>query len=87
MAQTSDIPDPGPADSHLDTCGLGCPEPLMLVRNRIREMAVRELLHVTATDPTTRRDFGNFCHFMGHEMVAESRSGDRFEYWIRKGSR
>ena len=73
------------ADAELDATGLVCPEPLMLVRNRVREMASGAVLHVLATDPSTGRDFHNFCRFMGHELVAEERDGDRFEYWIRKG--
>ena len=73
------------ADLELDAVGLMCPEPLMIVRNKVREMASGQVLHVVATDPSTRRDFHNFCRFMGHEMVAEEKDADRFEFWIRKG--
>ncbi|MGD8415417.1 MAG: sulfurtransferase TusA [Pseudomonadales bacterium] len=76
---------PHTADAVLDARGLVCPEPLMLVRNRVREMGSGEVLHVQATDPSTGRDFTNFCRFMGHELVAESRDGDVLNYWIRKG--
>ena len=72
-------------DHQLDAMGLLCPEPLMIVRNKVREMARGEVLHVLATDPSTRRDFQNFCRFMGHELLAERQRGDRFEFWIRKG--
>lgn len=73
------------ADEELDAMGLMCPEPLMIVRNRVREMATGQVLHVVATDPSTSRDFRNFCRFMGHDLLAEERAGERFEYWIRKG--
>lgn len=73
------------ADLELDATGLVCPEPLMLVRNKVRGMTSGQVLHVLATDPSTGRDFHNFCRFMGHELVAESRTGERLEYWIRKG--
>jgi tRNA 2-thiouridine synthesizing protein A len=72
------------ADLHLDTSGLICPEPLMLVRNRVREMTAGQVLHVVATDPSTGRDFHNFCRFMGHHMLAQYEQDGRFEYWIRK---
>ena len=72
------------ADVQLDARGLVCPEPLMIVRNKVREMASGEVLHVIATDPSTSRDFHNFCRFMGHALLAEERQDDRFEYWIRK---
>ena len=73
------------ADDSLDTRGLVCPEPLMLMRNRVRTMETGEVLHVSATDPSTGRDFTNFCRFMGHELVHEDREGEEFHYWIRKG--
>ena len=73
------------ADAEIDATGLVCPEPLMIVRNRVREMASGQVLHVVATDPSTGRDFTNFCRFMGHDLVAERQDEDRLEYWIRKG--
>lgn len=74
-----------PSDHNIDACGLLCPEPLMIVRNKVREINSGEVVHIVATDPSTGRDFHNFCRFMGHELLAERTSGDRFEYWIRKG--
>lgn len=72
------------ADQQLDATGLTCPEPLMMVRNRVREMPAGQVLHVIATDPSTNRDFNNFCRFLGHEMIDQTQSGERLEYWIRK---
>jgi len=73
----------------LDTSGLVCPEPLMLVRNAVRKLAANAVLRITATDPTTERDFQHFCQFMGHTLEnSESDIGDNgqvvFSYWIRK---
>lgn len=73
------------ADAEIDATGLVCPEPLMIVRNRVREMRSGQVLHVVATDPSTGRDFSNFCRFMGHELVSSLERDDRLEYWIRKG--
>lgn len=73
------------ADLTLDAMGLVCPEPLMLVRNQVREMRSGQVLYVTATDPSTGRDFHNFCRFLGHELLDEQKCGSTFHYWIRKG--
>ena len=73
------------ADHAVDAVGLQCPEPLMLVRNKVRGMAAGETVAVVATDPSTGRDFTNFCRFMGHEMTWSERSGDHFRFVIRKG--
>lgn len=73
------------ADHHVDAVGLKCPEPLMLVRNKVREMAAGETVSVTATDPSTVRDFTNLCRFMGHELATSERDGECFFFVIRKG--
>jgi tRNA 2-thiouridine synthesizing protein A len=73
------------AHENLDARGLLCPEPLMLVRNRLRAMASGEVLHVIATDPSTERDFNNLCRFMGHTLVAIEREATTLQFWIRKG--
>ncbi|MDR2213772.1 MAG: sulfurtransferase TusA [Pseudomonadales bacterium] len=68
----------------LDASGLYCPEPVMLLHKKIREMAVGEELDVIATDPSTERDIPKFCAFLGHELVAKSRDRQVFRYRIRK---
>ena len=72
------------ADHAIDAIGLKCPEPLMILRNKVRGMAAGETVSVVATDPSTVRDFTNFCRFMGHEMAETSRDGDRYRFIIRK---
>ena len=73
-------------DQELDASGLVCPEPLMLVRNRVREMGVGQVLKIIATDPSTSRDFRDYCRFMGHELLDERAGAGRLEFRIRKGS-
>ncbi|MCY4127709.1 MAG: sulfurtransferase TusA [Gammaproteobacteria bacterium] len=69
----------------VDTRGLWCPEPLIIVRNRVREMSSGEELFIQATDPSTHRDFTNFCRFMGHELVKATENDGVLEFVIRKG--
>ena len=66
------------AQEQLDACGLKCPEPLMLVRNKVRSMRSGEVLLVRATDPTTERDLNHFCQFLGHEMLDTQTRSWRF---------
>ena len=72
-------------DYAIDAVGLECPEPLMIVRNKVRGMSVGETVSVVATDPSTVRDLSNFCRFMGHELVTSDREGERYRFVIRKG--
>jgi tRNA 2-thiouridine synthesizing protein A len=72
------------ATQTLDAIGLTCPEPLLLVRNRLRGMTRGQVLHVRATDPSTKRDFENLCRFMGHRMLLERPAEGCLEYWIER---
>ena len=72
------------AQEELDARGLNCPEPLMLVRNKIRKMKSGEILHICATDPTTERDLNQFCTFLGHSMLHLSEASGVYEFWIQK---
>lgn len=68
----------------LDATGLFCPEPVMLLHNKIREMAVGEVVEVIATDPSTTRDIPKFCTFLGHELVSQEEKDKKYYYHIKK---
>ncbi len=72
------------ADVTLDTRGLFCPEPVMLLHKKIREIKVGETVRVLATDPSTTRDIPKFCHFLGHELIDSGEQSKEFHYLIRK---
>lgn len=76
---------PQDADHLLDATGLLCPEPVMLLHNRIRDMLAGETVRVLATDPSTTRDIPNFCRFLGHELVEQAEEDGRYRYLVRKG--
>ena len=79
------VDDAAPAVDHeLDACGLYCPEPVMMLHNKIREMDEGSILFLRATDPSTTRDVPKFCLYLGHELVREEQVNDQFHYWIRK---
>ena len=69
----------------LNTKGLSCPEPLMRVRNKIREIKSGERLRIVATDPTTKRDFENYCHHMKHDLEYFNEVQGVLTFVIRKG--
>jgi tRNA 2-thiouridine synthesizing protein A len=69
---------------HLDTLGLRCPEPVMLIRIEIRKLQVGDLLEVVADDPATTRDVPAFCRFMDHELVSAETTSAPYRYVIRK---
>ena len=70
----------------LDARGLFCPEPVMLLHKKIREIAEGEVLVLIATDPSTTRDIPKFCHFLGHELLHSTENEKTFRYSIRKAT-
>ena len=71
-------------DVNVDASGLFCPEPVMLLHNRFRDMNSGNTLLMTATDPSTTRDVPKFCLFLGHELVAQDEQGGVYRYLLRK---
>jgi len=57
-------------DHQLDTQGLICPEPVMLLHRAIRNAQSGEVIEILATDPATTRDIPNFCRHLGHELLS-----------------
>ena len=68
----------------LDTKGLLCPEPVMLLHNKIRDIAVGDILEVIATDPSTQRDIPKFCNFLGHMLLQQQEKDNHYYYYIQK---
>lgn len=71
-------------DKTLDTSGLLCPEPVMMLHKAVKEVAIGEVVEVIATDPSTQRDIPKFCMFLGHELVEQKKTDTQFIYYIRK---
>lgn len=71
-------------DHILDATGLYCPEPVMLLHNKIRDIDSGDVVQVIATDPSTERDIPKFCHFLGHELLAHEQVDDSYRYLVRK---
>ncbi|MFT5812299.1 MAG: tRNA 2-thiouridine synthesizing protein A [Psychroserpens sp.] len=72
-------------DQQLNAIGLRCPEPVMMIRLKIRKMAVGETLLISADDPSTVRDIPSFCRFMDHQLIEQQVKEIPFQYVIKKG--
>ncbi|WP_370230121.1 sulfurtransferase TusA [Marinobacter nauticus] len=70
--------------AELDARGLLCPEPVMMLHNRILDVEVGQVLRVVATDPSTTRDIPRFCQFLGHELLSQQEAGGEFLFLIRR---
>ena len=71
-------------DHSLDTIGLRCPEPVMMVRLKVRKIASGETLLIKCDDPSTTRDIPSFCRFMEHQLLAKQVDKKPYLYVIKK---
>lgn len=74
-------------DKLLDTTGLFCPEPVMMLHSTFRDIRAGDVVKVLATDPSTTRDIPKFCLFLGHELLDQSEINSQYHFLIRKGSK
>ncbi|MCG8415879.1 MAG: sulfurtransferase TusA [Pseudomonadales bacterium] len=84
MSEITSNQNPESESVVLDAKGLYCPEPVMLLHNKIRDLAAGETLLLQATDPSTIRDVPKFCLYLGHELIEQSQQGDLYLYRIKK---
>ncbi|BAH83003.1 sulfurtransferase TusA [Candidatus Ishikawella capsulata] len=70
----------------LDSLGLRCPEPIMMIRRIIKDMQKGEILLVIADDPATKRDIPNFCIFMEHILIKQDIQSIPYKYFIKKNN-
>ena len=76
--------EPACTSGELDARGLWCPEPVMMLHNRVRDMQPSEEVVVLATDPSTLRDIARFCEFLGHSLLESAEEAGEFRFRIRK---
>ena len=74
----------------IDLSGLKCPLPVLKARRAIKDMAIGDLLEVTADDPAAQLDFPHFCETSGHELVdvmsSEQQDQIKFVFLIKVGA-
>ncbi|AQZ95070.1 sulfurtransferase TusA family protein [Halopseudomonas phragmitis] len=72
------------ADQTLDARGLSCPLPLLKAKQALNSLASGQVLHVSATDAGSRRDFQRFAELSGHALLHADTLDGEFHYWLRK---
>lgn len=82
------LPAPFQRYDHLyDALGLRCPEPVMMLRLKMRQIADQETVLVIADDPATTRDIPKFCTFMEHRLLQQHTASTPYLYLLQKGPR
>lgn len=71
-------------DYYLNLLGLRCPEPLMLIRKKIRSIKKGETIFFISDDFTLEQDIFNFCTFMQHKILFKHKEKKIIKYIIQK---
>ena len=66
----------------IDATGLKCPEPVMMLRNSLRQVDTGTFIKLVATDPSTLRDIPTMCRFMLHQLVFQNEEDGRYEFVV-----
>ena len=79
-----------PVAIQLNTRGLRCPEPVMMLHQAIRKSKSGDVVEVFATDNSTSWDIPKFCMHLGHELLLQEEQVDadgnkEFHYLVKKG--
>ena len=72
------------ADDTLDCVGLYCPMPIVQTAERIRRLAVGQVLEVTADDRGIEKDMPAWCQATGHEFVGLEKEAGEFRVYVRR---
>ena len=66
----------------MDTTGLFCPEPVMLLHSKVNDAGSGDIIKIIATDPSTLRDIPKFCGFLGHTLLKSEEVDNQFVFLI-----
>ena len=74
----------------LNTRGLRCPEPVMMLHQAIRKSKSGDVVEIFATYNSTSWDIPKFCMHLGHELllqeeVLDAAGNKEFHYLVKKG--
>ncbi len=68
----------------IDVKGLNCPLPILRAKKALSELESGQILKVTATDPSSVKDFAAFCKQTGNTLMSSVETAADFVFVIAK---
>ncbi len=72
------------ADIRIDCVGENCPVPLVETRKALRKASPGDVVEVTGTHPSSKKEIPMAAEAMGLEVLDVAEDGDRWTIRIRK---
>jgi tRNA 2-thiouridine synthesizing protein A len=73
-------------DYILNLVNLRCPDPIMKLRAKLRQIKKNEIILIIADDPSTKREIPQLCCFMGHILLHSCINTIPYKYFLKKGN-
>ena len=74
----------GKPDIVLDTVGKVCPQPLIAVSLKIKQLLDGQIMEILADDPAVLRDIPAWCKNSGNRFLKLTREEDIFRFYVQK---
>lgn len=71
-------------DATLDTIGLYCPVPIMLTREKMKELNPGQILEVLADDDGILEDMPLWCKKSGNKFLKFTKQNGYYKLYVRK---
>jgi tRNA 2-thiouridine synthesizing protein A len=72
------------ADETLDCVGLYCPMPVVQTAQKLKGMALGQVLEIIADDPGAKSDIPAWCQATGNEFLGLAEDGKELKLYVRK---
>lgn len=73
------------SEHNLDAKRMLCPMPVIKTQNKVKELAVGDILHVICTDPGALSDIPAWARINGHEVISQQENEDEITITVRVG--
>jgi len=74
------------ATAQLDVLGKKCPEPNMMIKNKLDTMNPGDILEVIG-DMDNKRSIERFIKMRGHETIGVNEEDDKFRLFLKKAEK
>jgi tRNA 2-thiouridine synthesizing protein A len=68
----------------IDALGRKCPIPIIMLAERIREVAIGETIEVLADDPAAKSDLPAWCMLKSQEFLGTRDLGSGWSFLVRR---
>lgn len=73
------------SEHELDARRMLCPMPVIKTQNKVKELAVGDILNVICTDPGVLSDIPAWARINGHTILGHQDNGDEITITVKVG--